>query len=95
MAALVGELPLDAPAAVEENGVPAAASEPSVSVQPPSPAGCVLFLSSPEGYRLLEREHEPPDPGERIELEGASYRVLRLGPSPLPGDARRCVFLEP
>ncbi len=89
-----GELPLDAPAPAGENDVPAALPEPTVVPSPPPAGGCVLFLPGPEGYRLLEREHEPPLPGERIEVEGASFCVLRLGPSPLPGDRRRCAFLE-
>ncbi len=96
MAGLLGELPfdplpLDAPGPAGENDAPAALPEPPL---PSQPSGCVLFHPTPEGYRLLEREHEPPAEGERIELEGASYRVLRLGPSPLPGDRRRCAFLE-
>jgi len=32
--------------------------------------------------------------GDALELEGQEYVVARLGPSPLPGDRRRCVYLE-
>ena len=46
------------------------------------------------GYELVERPGPPPPRGERLEHEGRGYRVLRHGPSPLPGDRRRCVFLE-
>lgn len=48
-----------------------------------------------DGYRLAARTGGPPEPGERVELEGRVYVVTRLGPSPLPGDDRRCAFLEP
>jgi hypothetical protein len=80
-----------------------AACEPT-QTRPPAPeaahaprpavAGHVLFVSSPEGYRLLERRGAPPARGELLDLEGNRFRVLRLGPSPFPGDPRRCVCLE-
>ena len=62
----------------------------------PGPAadGWVAFVASPEGYRLLEREGAPPACHATVELEGVAFCVLRLGPSPLPGDRRRCAFLE-
>lgn len=56
--------------------------------------GWVAFVGSPEGYRLAEREGAAPGRGERVEVGGTPFRVLRLGPSPLPGDRRRCAFLE-
>lgn len=46
------------------------------------------------GYRLVERSGAPPLPGEEVEIEGARYRVTRVGSSPLPADDRRCAFLE-
>lgn len=61
---------------------------------PPVQADHVLFVSAPDGYRLLQRDGPPPDRGAALELEGGSFLVLRLGPSPLPGDRRRCAFLE-
>ena len=60
----------------------------------PAPNGWVAFVSSPDGYRLLERNGPLPPRGAVLELEGGSVVVLRLGPSPLPGDGRRCAFLE-
>ena len=54
----------------------------------------VAFVPSPHGYRLLERRGGRPDPGQMLELDDGSYRVLRLAPSPLPGDKRRCAFVE-
>lgn len=61
---------------------------------PHSVDGWVAFAGSAEGYRLVEREGAAPGRGERVEVEGTPFRVLRLGPSPLPGDRRRCAFLE-
>lgn len=61
---------------------------------PPSPEGWVAFVGSAGGYRLVEREGPAPGRGDRVEVEGTPLRVLRLGPSPLPGDRRRCAFLE-
>ncbi|MDQ3066476.1 MAG: hypothetical protein M3R12_04905 [Actinomycetota bacterium] len=60
----------------------------------PALEGWVAFVSSPEGYRLLPRDGTPPAALETIELELGRFFVLRLGPSPLPGDRRRCVYLE-
>jgi len=57
-------------------------------------AGHVLFVSAPDGYRLLQRDGPPPDRGAALALEDGAFLVLRLGPSPLPGDRRRCAFVE-
>ncbi len=58
------------------------------------PDGWVAFVASPAGYRLVERDGAAPGRGERVDVEGTPFRVVRLGPSPLPGDRRRCAFLE-
>ena len=58
----------------------------------------VLFISHASGYQLLSREGRAPEAGTEISLSergGGRYRVSKVGPSPLPGDARRCAFLEP
>jgi len=61
----------------------------------PVPEGWVGFVPSPDGYLLLQRDGgPPPDRGAVLELEDGSFVVLRLGPSPLPGDRRRCAFIE-
>jgi hypothetical protein len=57
------------------------------------PERCVLFVPTVEGYRLVPLEVAPPRAGDRVELEGEAFDVLRVGPSPLPGDGRRCAFL--
>ena len=44
-------------------------------------------------YRLVEIDHPGLFPGAAIELEGEEYLVARTGPSPLPGDRRRCAYL--
>ena len=46
----------------------------------------MLFVPTAEGYRLVPLEVAPPSVGDRVELEGAAFDVLRYGPSPLPGD---------
>jgi hypothetical protein len=57
--------------------------------------GYVLFLSKPTGYVLVDREGEPPAIGSELEANGGSVRILKVGPSPIPGDDRRCVYSEP
>ena len=56
--------------------------------------GYLAFVWSPSGYRLTEREGEPPTPGSEVELDGEQLRVTKLGTSPLPGDTRPCVYLQ-
>lgn len=71
-----------------------------VAAQPaarePAPGGHVLFVPSPSGYELVERDGATPSTGEMIELDGreGSYAVTRIVRSPLPGDRRRCAVLE-
>ena len=58
----------------------------------------LLFVSRPTGYELAEREGKPPQRGEEIDLGadgGGRYVVYKVAPSPLPGDKRRCAYLEP
>ncbi|HXH87204.1 MAG TPA: hypothetical protein VNI55_01175 [Gaiellaceae bacterium] len=60
-------------------------------VNEPAPDAYLLFLP---GYELVECAGPPPPQGGRLVRDARGYRVLRHGPSPLPGDRRRCVFLE-
>lgn len=53
--------------------------------------GHVLFYRSEGAYAVREEEGPCPQPGEHVE----GQVVLRVGPSPLPGDRRLCAFLEP
>src|SRR5262249_16223235 len=65
-----------------------AASEPVAT----SPAYVLLV---PGGrYRLVERDDGPPNIGTEILGEQETYRIVRLGSSPLPNDRRRCAFVE-
>lgn len=55
----------------------------------------LLFVSKPSGYELVERDGEPPAAGDAVELEeGARFTVAKVGPSPLPDDARPCAYLQ-
>jgi hypothetical protein len=69
---------------------------PAGRVPNPAPPvdGHVLFVPGSAGYRLLEREGAPPARGDVLELGEDEFGVLRLGPSPLPSDRRRCAYLE-
>ena len=44
-------------------------------------------------YRLSEIEPAPLTAGSTFDVEGVDYLVARVGPSPLPADARRCAYL--
>jgi hypothetical protein len=51
------------------------------------------LVCCPRGYALAEVDAPPPAPGASVEHEGREYTVWRIGPSPLPGDVRRCAIL--
>ena len=53
------------------------------------PRGYVLFVWSPSGYTLRERDGEPPRVGDEVE---DGLVITKLGPSPIPGDTRLCAF---
>ena len=56
--------------------------------------GHLLFIWTPTGYRLQEREGPPPAVGDVIDLgELGRQEVQKVGASPLPGDSRPCAFL--
>ena len=54
----------------------------------------LLFVSKPTGYELREREGEIPGIGAVVELDEGRMEVNRIAPSPLPGDGRRCAYLQ-
>jgi hypothetical protein len=56
--------------------------------------GHLLFVWSPAGYELRERDGEPPPVGTTVEEGEHTLRVSKIGPSPLPGDRRSCAFTE-
>ena len=59
-----------------------------------SEAGYLLFVPSPQGYRIEERAGDVPALGDGVDLgEAGSFVVNRVGPSPLPLDQRPCAYL--
>jgi hypothetical protein len=54
----------------------------------------LLFVWKPTGYELRERDGELPSLGSVLEEEDGRMVVTRVGPSPLPGDDRRCAYLQ-
>ena len=55
----------------------------------------LLFISKPTGYELRERDGDVPGVGEDVEEDETRLRVTKVAPSPLPGDLRRCAYLQP
>jgi hypothetical protein len=62
-----------------------------------SPDRHLQFISTFSGYRLVEMDGPPPSSGETVEVaeEPEPFRVIKLGPSPLPNDDRVCAYLLP
>jgi hypothetical protein len=54
----------------------------------------LLFVWKPTGYELRERDGELPSVGSVLDEEEGRMIVTRVGPSPLPGDDRRCAYLQ-
>ena len=54
--------------------------------------GHLLFVWTPSGYQLSEREGDPPAVGEEIEVDDRRLWITKLAPSPLPGDNRICAY---
>jgi hypothetical protein len=50
----------------------------------------LLFVWSPTGYELRERDGDVPALGAEVEEDGRRMQVTKLAPSPLPHDDRRC-----
>jgi hypothetical protein len=55
----------------------------------------LVFLWRPSGYELVEREGDPPSVGDVVEEEGGQVTVVKVVGSPLPGDSRRCAYVQP
>jgi hypothetical protein len=90
---------VDAVGGAEARAETAEAPEPArtpaeVVATAPADAVWLAFVPSPHGYGLVERSGAAPDPGDVLELDGGRYRVVRLAPSPLPGDRRRTAYVE-
>ena len=54
----------------------------------------LLFVWKPTGYELRERDGEVPAVGSVVDEEDGRMVVTRIAPSPLPGDDRRCAYLQ-
>jgi len=67
--------------------------EPAPSLEPA--ATHLLFVWTPAGYALHEGHGEAPAVGFRIAVNGGEHSVAKIARSPLPGDERRCAYLEP
>jgi hypothetical protein len=51
----------------------------------------LVFVPSEAGYAMVEADGEAPGVGTPVRGE---FTVSKVGPSPLPADTRRCVYLE-
>jgi hypothetical protein len=54
----------------------------------------LAFIWTPTGYELREERGELPRPGSTIESDGKQWTVVKVAPSPLPGDNRTCAYLQ-
>jgi hypothetical protein len=72
-------------------GDPSPAPEPEPEVR----GDHVLFAWTPSGYALHDGLGQIPAVGSRLRVNGHEYAVAKLARSPLPGDERRCAYLEP
>ena len=60
----------------------------------PDTARHILYLPA-DGYRMVECDGRAARVGALVEVDGQTFVVTRVGRSPLPGDRRACVYLEP
>jgi chromosome segregation ATPase len=84
-------------AALEQREQALESRESAVAEREARPAGRstiveLYFVPGPT-YLLAETQSAHLSAGAVVEVDGERYRVVRVGPSPLPGDARRCAFL--
>jgi hypothetical protein len=63
--------------------------------EPSTPRRHLLFAWTPRGYTLHEGVGDVPGLGRRLSVDGRGYAVAKLARSPLPGDTRRCAYLDP
>ena len=57
--------------------------------------GYLVFVWSPAGDRLEERQGDAPAPGSEVDEGEKRFLVTKVAPSPLPGDRRSCAYLLP
>ena len=56
--------------------------------------GYLLFVWKTSGYELREADGEVPAVGAEVEEDDKKMQVMKVAPSPLPGDSRPCVYLQ-
>jgi hypothetical protein len=49
----------------------------------------LIFVWSPTGYTVSEREGDPPQVGDEVD---DGLVATKIGASPFPGDSRVCVY---
>jgi hypothetical protein len=57
----------------------------------------LLFVPSSGGYELVEAPGSAPAVGSSVQVhgrDGLRFPVVKIAPSPLPGDVRVCAYLE-
>jgi hypothetical protein len=54
----------------------------------------LLFIWKPSGYELREASGELPAVGSEVDADDRKLQVTKIAPSPLPNDARPCVYLQ-
>jgi hypothetical protein len=69
--------------------------DPVLNLHGSSREECFLCLASTDsGYLLEAQTGFLPEVGDTVQLRGAEHVVMKIGASPLPSDARRCVYLQ-
>ena len=66
---------------------------PVSSVEQEADTHLVYFVDG--GYRIVERDGHVPAVGASIDVDGRSFVVVSTRRSVLPGDRRRCAYVEP
>jgi hypothetical protein len=77
----------------EELGREAEAPAGREAAQPAREPSPQLAMVPGRDYRLCERELPAVEAGDAVLVDDEEFVVARTGPSPLPGDARRCAYL--
>lgn len=77
--------------ALEERETHVVGRESEARETAPSTPGLAFVPGA--AYRLVELDDPAAISGRAIEIEGEEYEIARIGPSPLPGDDRRCAYL--
>ena len=57
-------------------------------------SGHLLFVWSPNGWTLQQREGDVPAVGSTVEADEKVLRISKVGPSPFPGDRRPCAYTQ-